>query len=200
MLPYDKSYDDCVATALKKRPELKEGSLNIDIARRTITLKRSGFYPHLSFQSTYTRQGDDPGVNGSEFLDQEEWSVMVRAEWNFWEWGKNYYEVRAAKRRLKEAENTLEELKDGARLRVREAFLALDEAGKKVKVAAKTVEQAVENLRMSNERYAQQVATATEVLDAQTLLTRARTNYFTSLTQHNDAKAALFNAMGLEEL
>lgn len=200
IMPYRVSYDECVATALKKRPELKEGGLNIEIARKTIILARSGFYPHLSLQSTYTRQGDNPDLGGSEFLDQEEWSMMVKAEWNFWEWGRNYYAVRAAKRRLKEAENTLEELKDAAKLRVKEAYLGLDEAEKKVKVAEKTVEQAVENLRMSEERYAQHVATSTEVLDAQTLLTKARTNYFTSLTQHNDAKARLLNSMGLEGL
>ncbi|MDY7037322.1 MAG: TolC family protein, partial [Thermodesulfobacteriota bacterium] len=60
----------------------------------------------------------------------------------------------------------------------------------------KAVEQAEENLRVSQERYKAQVTTSTEVLDAQTLLTQARTNYYNALYDHNLAKAKLLRAKG----
>jgi outer membrane protein TolC len=41
------------------------------------------------------------------------------------------------------------------------------------------------------------VATSTDVLDAQTLLTRARANYFNALSEHNIDWARLERAMGI---
>jgi outer membrane protein TolC len=58
------------------------------------------------------------------------------------------------------------------------------------------VTQAEENRRLNEERYQEQVGTATEVIDAQTLLTRTRVNYWTALYDHQMAKAELLWAMG----
>jgi outer membrane protein len=49
---------------------------------------------------------------------------------------------------------------------------------------------------MNEERYKYQVATATDVLDAVTLLTQARVNYYSALSDFNVAKARLERAMG----
>jgi outer membrane protein TolC len=57
----------------------------------------------------------------------------------------------------------------------------------------------IKHFRISGERYEEQVATATEVLDAQTRLTRARVNYTTALVAFNLTRARLVRAMGLEE-
>jgi outer membrane protein TolC len=53
---------------------------------------------------------------------------------------------------------------------------------------------------MNEERYKEQVATSTDVLDAQTLLTRTQNNYYNALAVFNVAKASLHRAMGLEVL
>jgi outer membrane protein TolC len=66
-------------------------------------------------------------------------------------------------------------------------------------VAEKQVESAEENFRISQERYKEQVATATEVLDAQTRLTEARANYTDALVIFALARANLVRSMGLEE-
>ena len=76
------------------------------------------------------------------------------------------------------------------------AELDLEEAEKNIPTTKKAVEQAEENLRVSRERYRAQVTTSTEVLDAQTLLSQARTNYHNALYDHNLAKAGLMRAVG----
>jgi outer membrane protein TolC len=60
------------------------------------------------------------------------------------------------------------------------------------------VEQAKENLRITEERYREQVATSTEVIDARTLLTRTQNNYYNALNGYNLSKAALYRAIGAE--
>ncbi|MFP3928804.1 MAG: TolC family protein, partial [Desulfobacteraceae bacterium] len=87
-------------------------------------------------------------------------------------------------------------VKDGISLEIKQAYLDLFEAEKNIPTTRKAVEQAEENLRVSRERYEAQVTTSTEVLDAQALLTRARTNYYRALYSHHLAKARLLRAVG----
>ena len=87
-------------------------------------------------------------------------------------------------------------LVDSIGLEIKKAILELEEADKNIPTTKKAVEQAEENLRVSQERYKAQVTTSTEVLDAQTLLTEARRNYYGALYGHNLAKARLLRAIG----
>ena len=87
-------------------------------------------------------------------------------------------------------------LEDSIRFDVKNALLGLELARKDIPPTKKAVEQAEENLRVSEERYKVQATTSTEVLDAQTLLTQARSNYYDALYNHNLAKAGLKRAIG----
>ena len=60
----------------------------------------------------------------------------------------------------------------------------------------KLIEQAEENFRISEERYKERVATSTEVLEAQTLLTKAKSEYANALADYNINYAKLQRAMG----
>ncbi|HID31698.1 MAG TPA: TolC family protein [Desulfobacterales bacterium] len=197
--PYKKRYELCMEIALKKRPELMEAEKNVASAEKEITLTKSAYYPKVSVSSNYYRAGDDPGVNGSDFVDRENWDVMAQATITFFEWGKTRYEASRKRARLRQARQALERIKDDIRLEVKTSYLSMQAAEKYILVAKKRVESAEENFRISGERYRQQVATATEVLDAQTRLTEARTNYTNALAVFNIAQARLIRNMGLED-
>jgi outer membrane protein TolC len=79
---------------------------------------------------------------------------------------------------------------------VKQAYLEMLRSEKNVGVSETSIAQAEENLRMNEERYKYQVATATDVLDAVVLLAQARVNYVSALADFNIAKAALDRAMG----
>jgi outer membrane protein TolC len=63
-------------------------------------------------------------------------------------------------------------------------------------VTKDAVRQGEENLRLNEERYKEQVGTATEVIDAQTLLTRIRVNYNNAVYDHQVQKAQMLRAIG----
>ncbi|MCK7509955.1 MAG: TolC family protein [Desulfobacterales bacterium] len=60
---------------------------------------------------------------------------------------------------------------------MKQAYLRTKEAEQNIVTIEKAVEQAKENLRITEEQYKEQVATQTDVLIAQTLLTQTMTNY-----------------------
>jgi outer membrane protein TolC len=118
------------------------------------------------------------------------------ASWNFWEWGKTKFRVDASKARENQAIDAAKELNDQITLEIKNAYLLLQEAEKQIAVSQKVIEQAEENFRISEERYKERVATSTEVLDAQTLLTRAKADYANALGDYNINYARLQRAMG----
>jgi outer membrane protein len=195
---YKRSYESSASIALQNRPELLAASNQLASAQKEVTLAKSDYYPTITWSLNYYRRGDTPTVDGSEFTDREFWETGARATWTFFEWGKTRYAASERRVRVRQAEQTLEKVKDEVRLEVKTAYLTLQSADKAVKVAEKSIESAEENFRISGERYKEQVATATEVLDAQTRLTRARVNYTTALVAFNLARARLIRAMGLE--
>ncbi|UCG12855.1 MAG: TolC family protein [Deltaproteobacteria bacterium] len=196
--PYEKTFESSREIALKSRPEVLEAEKRVMGAQKEITLAKSDYYPTIKWSLNYYRRGDDPTVDGSQFTDREFWEAGAMATWTFFEWGKTRYATNQKRGRLRQAEETLVQVKDAVNLEVKTAFLTVQAAEKAVNVAKKAIESAEENFRISGERYKEQVATATEVLDAQTRLTQARTDYTTALVAFNLARARLIRAMGLE--
>jgi outer membrane protein len=182
--------------ALKDRPEIKLLDLNILRTDQQIRLAKSQNYPEVAFTYNYVKAGDTPGVSGDLYHYANSWDATIGFSWTFWEWGKTHYNVAEKKSLRTQLIQTRKAVEDGIRLDIRNAVLDLEVATKDVPTTRKAVEQAEENLRVSEERYKVQATTSTEVLDAQTLLTRARTNYYDALYNHNLAKARLLRAMG----
>jgi outer membrane protein len=183
--------------AYKKRPEIKAAELAVKSAEKGVRIAASGFFPQVRVLFNYERQGDNPSVNGSPYQpDEDSWNVMAMAEWKIWDWGKTWWGVGENKAKVFQAEHALEEIRDKVRLDIKTAYLNVGEAEKNIIVAEKALSQAEENLRINEERYKEQVATSTDVLDALTLLTRARTNYYAALSDYNIAGARLGRAIG----
>jgi outer membrane protein len=195
--PYEKSFDACIATALDNRPEIASFALRVEQAKRQVKVSQGEYYPNVNLVGNYTKFGDTPGVSGSAFRYSESWYVMAVANWNFWEWGKTKNRVEAGQSRENQAAAFLANVRDQINLEVKNTFLLLHEAEKQVQVAAKAIEQAEENFRINTERYREQVGTSTEVIDAQTLLTKARSDRHNALGDFNISHARLERAMGM---
>lgn len=185
-----------LSEALKQRPEIKAIDLAIAQADQQIRLAKSKNYPEIAFTYNYIKEGDDMGVSGDAYHDASHWEATIGLSWTFWEWGKTHYAVKEKESLKKQLLRQKQALEDNIRLDVKSALLDLELARKDIPTTKMAVEQAEENLRVSEERYKVQATTSTEVLDAQTLLTRARSNYYDALYNHNLAKARLKRAVG----
>ena len=194
--PFEKQFEECFEIALKSRPELKIALLRTKQAGKLVNAARSEYFPTLGIVGNYGRFGDNPSVAGSDFKDAESWYVMGVASWNFWEWGKTKFRVDANSAKENQALGTQKELHDQVALEIKYASLMLQEAEKQIVVSQKVIEQAEENFRISEERYKERVATSTEVLEAQTLLTKAKSEYANALGDYNINLAKLQRAMG----
>jgi outer membrane protein len=189
-------FDSYLDKALKARPEIIALDLTDAQIDQQINLARSKYYPEVAFTYNYTKAGDTPDVSGSNFQLSNQWQTIVGLSWTFWDWNKTRNSVNQAESQKRQLSQTRKSIEDGIKLQLKQAILGLKEAEDKIPTARKAVEQAEENLRVSEERYKAQVTTSTEVLDAQTLLSQARMNYYNALYDHTLARAGLLRAIG----
>ena len=182
-----------IQTAWEQRPELQELAQSIDAARRGVSAAQSQFLPQLSLVGTYTV--DIAGGNPS--FSPERWEVGGVLQWRAFEGGRVRAQVSEAKITQQKALETLQQQRDRIALEVKEAVINVLEAEQKIRVAEKAIAQAEEHFRISQERYGAQIATTTEVVDAEALLTQARTNYFNAIYDAHLASFALQKATGV---
>jgi len=196
-LPPVPSLDECLAEAEKNRVEIKAADLKLRQSRGAVRIAQSEYYPNLNAVGHFQRFGDKPDVTGTLYQDKESWYVSAAASWTFWEWGRTKDRVDAGKARANQMEYALADTQDQVRLEVKRSWLELKDAEEQVAVTFKAIAQAEENFRISQERYKEQVGTATEVLDAQTLLTRAKADHANALGDYQIGYARLERAMGI---
>jgi outer membrane protein len=115
----------------------------------------------------------------------------------------NLYDGLATSSRLRQAvqvrsrdQERLRDLEARVTLELAQAQNDLRVAGARIQVVEKAIQQGVENLRITKDRYQEKVGTATEVVDAQTLLTQTRTDYYQSVFDLQVAAARVKRATG----
>ena len=197
--PFVYDFDYCLGTAKENRLEITVADLEVEIAEKEVMLAKKDYFPSVNLRGNYTRTGDDYKAKGGEGIsDSTSWEIQAVAEWEFWQWGRTHFGVREKLHRLSQAQYHRSQILDNIELEVKTSFLRTKESEKKIITVEKAIEQAKENFRINQERFKEQVATTTDVLDAQTLLSDTMTNYFTALYDFKISKAALYRSMGQE--
>lgn len=200
-MPFEYDINYCLTQAQKNRLEIQVAELEVQIAERDYKLSQRDYFPSIDLTGTYHRRGTDWDVDGGKGIgDSRFWDIQATARWDFWEWGRTRYGVKEKLSRLSQAESREEEILDNIELEVKQAYLRTKESEKNITTIEKAIEQAKENLRITEERYKEQVSTTTDVLVAQTLLTQTMTNYYNALYDFKIAKAILYRAIGQEVL
>ena len=189
---------DSQARALQQRPLIREIDTNIQQAQTGVKLAKGTYFPKAYLVSSYNRHGNQADMRGSDYQDPESWNVGVNLDWTFWEWGKKGNVVGEQKVKFLQAQEAKKGITDMVLLQVKDAWLRCQENWKNIGVSRTAIERAEENFRIYQNRFNQQMATTTDVLDAQTLLTHARSNYNNSLYDYFISRAMLENAVAGE--
>ena len=122
--------------------------------------------------------------------------VGVAMTWNVWDWGQSYYGMEQAAARVRQIQETARKVVNLLLLDARRRFLDMRTAREALKVADTTVVQAEENYRIEKARFEADAKTATELVDAQSQLTRTRLQRETAFYDYLIALAALRRAVG----
>ena len=184
--------------AKDRRPVLRQIETAVEQAKTGVRLASGTYFPKLNFVTAYNRIGDHAATESMKYLDANTYSMTLNMDWTFFEWGKKSNVVGEQKVKLLQAQETKKSVTDQVMLQVKSAWLRSQENWKNIGVSRTAIARAEENFRIYQNRFSQQMSTTTDVLDAQTLLTHAKSNYNNALYDYFISNAMLENATGGE--
>ncbi len=192
-IPIPNDFSFCVLEAIKKRPELKKVRKNLEKARMSLDIARSGYLPTVDIQGKY--YFDDPDFEYEK--DRENWMAAIVLNWDIFTGFSTKSNKETASAALEELlaadRKTLLEVK----LDVKTAYLRLEEAEARLEVARSSVEMAEESLQLVKKQYDGGSVTITRYLEAELTRNSARTRSTAAYYDREKAYADVGRAVGL---
>jgi outer membrane protein len=185
--------DTAVKTAVARRPELASIAHRKRMAQRQIEIERSGHLPTVSLFADLSYQYPNREYEKDFYTS---WKLGVAAEMNVFDWGRTAFRAQQSRSRLRQIEISEQSVRDAIVLDVTRTYMTLLDAWDEIEVARENVAQADENLRVTNEEFNEGLATNTDLLDAEVLLTAAKTTYRNTMAAYLIARADFDRATG----
>jgi outer membrane protein len=177
-------------TAEEQRSEIQIVDAELKSLELDKEAKKAEYYPKLFAEASY-----DFTQNRYQTYEGN-WGITVGLGINLFSGGKTKAEVAKIKYQRERLVEQRNKLVDEIKLEVEKFILDSKTARDRVRVTKDAVRQAEENLRINRVRYTEGVGTATEVLDAVTLLTVAETNYYRAVYDSQKSEISVLYATG----
>jgi len=174
----------------EKRLEIQAIRKGLAADEMTVKETKSFYYPEL-----FARLGVDY-VQNSAVKEQAILYATVGLRVNLFDGLATTSRYRQAVQSRAQNEERLRMTEARIRLEYDSAVNDARTAAERIVTTEKSVERGEENLRINKDRYQEHVGTATDVIDAQTLLTRTRTDYYRAVFDYQVALARIKKAKG----
>jgi outer membrane factor, OMF family len=184
---WDLELPETIVQAFKNRAELEQFLLQKEIGEEQRTIAKAQTRPTLSASAGYTLDDDLE----DDFDISDRYTLGLELQWRLFDGGAARAEANQAEKDSEIAETQFAGQRNQIRFDVEQAFFQLRANQSNIVTTAKGVELAAESLRLARLRFQSGVGTQTEVIDAQTELTRARGDRLSSITEYNQSYADL---------
>jgi outer membrane protein TolC len=188
---FTQSLAACLQTAVGSRREFQVARQSIQVADEGRQVAKADFAPRivaegslLDFQQAAPRGHADLALG------------FIKLEWGLFEGGKRVAELRVADSKIRAAVAQAESIADNIAFQVTEAYRNTITARLGIDRSRPAVAQAEENYRLVRARARVGDATAAEITDAESTLTRSQEVYLNSIHDYLIALARLEYAMG----
>lgn len=185
-----------ISEAIERRPELKAADSRIKAGEAGVTLAKSSWYPQISLYGNYYYSKPNQRILPTQNRFDATWDAGVNISMNVWDWLTTKHQTDQAEAQLAQAVDGFGIIKDGITMEVTQNYLSVNQAERKISIAKLSVVQAEENLRVTSQKFKNGLTTSSELIDAETALIGAKTNFTTSLVDYELAKAKLEKSTG----
>ncbi|MGA2668881.1 MAG: TolC family protein [Ignavibacteria bacterium] len=187
---------ELVAEARSNRSELRSLNLRIEASNENLDAARSGWFPNVSLTGNWYMSKPNQRLQPPVDIFKGTWDVGISLSWDIWDWGNRQAQSQEAEQTLIQTRTSYDQVKDAVELEVNQNYMALIYDGEKLQVSRESIEQAEENYRSIQDKYNVQLATSTDLIDAENSLLQARTNYMNATIDYQLGKAKLEKAIG----
>lgn len=186
------SLEESIVLALRNRAELEQLLLQRELTDYQRQIALSALGPQVNLFASYNAVE----VFGDDLNFADGYNVGGRLQWNLYDGGAARARAVQEERNIEIAETRFGQFRNQVRLQVEQAFFNLRSNFENIQTSNIAVDQARESLRLARLRFQAGVGTQTDVLTAETELTRAQNNRLRAIVTYNRALASMERAIG----
>jgi outer membrane protein TolC len=179
------------SNALSERPEARQVMLATSLAENQAATAHNSLLPqvgvHAAFEADRQRFYDRGGAN---------WLVSIQLHWNLFNGFSDKARIQESKFALRQRVAEQERAGSAIRLQVRRAYADLGAAAQRIEIAAASVAEAEESLRITQNRYETGLSNVTDLIRTETAALAARTQHLAAIHDQRVADAMLELAAG----
>ncbi|HEY4613637.1 MAG TPA: TolC family protein [Bacteroidota bacterium] len=183
--------------AREHRPELKATRARKEMSEAGVAMARAGWYPQVALSAGYDYARPNQRIIPPKDRWEGTWDVGLTMQWNLWDWFTTANQVSQAQAAVRQTEAGLEQLENAVAMQVAQHYWTMEAARQKRVVAKKGVGQAMENHRVTNEKFKRGLATNTDLLDAEVALLQSKLNDLQANIDYQIAYANVIHAAGM---
>ncbi|OCQ97869.1 transporter [Oscillatoriales cyanobacterium USR001] len=191
------SLEESIVLAFKNRAELEQLLAQRAVSEQQRRSIVAGRKPQLNLFANYNILGSDPD-QGDYFASRgwaDGYSFGARLTWNFFDGGAAQARAKQREFDVALAEARFAQLRNQVRREVEQAYFELESSFASIETAETGVVQAREALRLARLRFQAGVGTQTDVIQAETDLTRSERNRLLAIIGYNRALSSLQRAV-----
>lgn len=188
--------EDLIKEAKQNRDEIESLAFKLKAAEENITSVRAGWFPSVYLTGNYYYNNPNNRYQPLSAQWNDTWDVGVSLSWDIWDWGLTSSKTIQTEELSVQTQASLEILNDNIEVEVYQSYLNLVKTREKIDVTELSLKQASENYRITSEKYREQLATSTDLIDAEVSELQAATNLTSSLIEYNLAKVRLEKSIG----
>jgi len=191
-LPEESSLQQARILALESRPEIKVETIKKDKAVLDTRIEKTRYIPDISIQANYLTA---PNIS---FLPQNLGAVGVLLTWQPWDWGQKRHNIAQKVDAEKQAQLSIDSVKDQVLQEVDSTFRRLREARELLMAAQAARDAENEKLRNEMDAYSNQTILLSALLQQQSSVANAEDQYRQGVVAFWKARADFERALGEE--
>ena len=191
------SLEESIVQAFKNRAELEQQLVQRDISKQQRRSILAGRLPQLSVSGSYNVLGQN-SENPDPFVARgwaDGYAIQANLTWSIFDGGAANARVKQRDADIAIAESRFDQTRNQVRREVEQAYFGLESSFENIETSEAGVLQSREALRLARLRFQAGVGTQTDVIQAETDLTRAERNRLLAIIGYNRSLSSLQRAV-----
>lgn len=181
--------------AVKNNPLYKQLVIQESLLDKNITIQRSDYFPTLAGFGQYNFQSQDNTFDIKNYKWAKSFMVGLQLSYTLFDGFSRGARIEQAIIDKEKVSLTKHKVEEGLKIQIMQAELKMIEAKKRIAAQEKNLQQADKTMKIAETRYRNGIGTQLEIIDTQTAVTYAQTNYAQAIYDYLVAKAEWENAV-----
>lgn len=183
---------DFMQKALQQRPELLMLGKQVEISQEQVKKTQADYLPQLGVGVSYSYLSKVEEIIGSTKM----LAVQAKLSVPVFHWQERKHKMASARYKSKQKELEMDRARDLISLQVQQSYFSLQEAFQQIDLAKSAMDQANENVELTQNLFYEGLATTTELLNAQAFWQRAHSELIDSKINYKLREISFLKSIG----